>query len=48
MGTSPKKNQRVEKDAIRFEVKVMIKFVFEFEFFSIDHKQYKLFCVNFL
>jgi hypothetical protein len=26
MGTSPEKNEKVEKDVIRFEVKVTIKF----------------------
>jgi hypothetical protein len=32
-GTSPENNQRVEKDAIRIEVKVTTKFGFDFDFF---------------
>jgi hypothetical protein len=33
MGTSPEKNEKVEKDVIRFEVKVTIKFGFGFDSF---------------
>ena len=33
MKTSAKKNQRVEKDAVRFEVEVTIKFEFDFKIF---------------
>ena len=34
METSPKKNQRVEKDAVRFGVEVTIKFGFDFKNFG--------------
>ena len=47
METSVKKNHRVEKDAGRFEVKVMIEFGIDFEIFSIANRQYKLFHVKF-
>ena len=47
METSARKNQRVEKDAVRFGVKVMIKFGFDFKKFSIANRQYKLFRVKF-
>ena len=43
-----KKNQRVEKDAVRFGVKVMIEFGFDFKNFSIANRQFKLFHVKFL
>ena len=47
METSAKKNQRVEKDAVRFEVEATIKFVFDFKKFSIANRQYKSFRVKF-
>ena len=47
METSARKNQRVEKDAVRFGVKVTIKFGFDFKNFSIANRQYKLFRVKF-
>ena len=36
------KNQRVEKDVVRFWMKVAIKFGFDFKFFSIANRQYKI------
>ena len=48
METSANKNQRVEKDTVRFGVKVTIEFGFDFEFFSLANRQFKLFHVNFL
>ena len=47
MEISAKKNQRVEKDAVRFGVKVMIEFGFDFKFFSIANSQFKLLHVKF-
>ena len=46
MKTSANKNQRVEKDTVRFGVKVTIEFWFDFEFFSIGNRQFKLFHVK--
>ena len=46
METSAKKNQRVEKDAVRFGVEVTIKFEFDFKKFSIA-KRHILFRVKF-
>ena len=46
MEISTEKNQIVKKDAVRFGVKVTIKFEFDFKIFSIANKQYKLFCVK--
>ena len=40
MKTSPKKNQRVEKDGVRFGVKVTVEFEFDFESFSTLHIQH--------
>jgi hypothetical protein len=40
-----RKFHRVEKDVVRFEVKVTIKF--EFKIFSTGNRQHKLFHVNF-
>ena len=45
--TSAKKNQRVEKDVVRFGVRVTIEFGFDFEIFSIAKGQYKLFHIKF-
>ena len=36
------KNQRVEKDVVRFWMKVAIKFGFDFKFVSIANRQYKI------
>ena len=47
MEASAKKNQRVEKDAVRFGVEVMIKFEFNFKKISIANRQYKIFHVKF-
>ena len=47
METSAKKNQRVEKGAVRFGVEMTIKFGFEFKIFSIANRQYKSFRVKF-
>ena len=47
METSANKNQRVEKDTVRFGVKVTIEFGFDFEFFSLANRQFKLFHVKF-
>ena len=47
METFAKKNQRIEKDTVRFGVKVMIEFGFDFEFFPIASRQFKLFHVKF-
>ena len=47
METSAKKNQRVEKDAVRFGVEVTIKFGFDFKKFSIANGQFKLLHINF-
>jgi hypothetical protein len=47
METSAKKNQRVDKDAVRFGVKVKNEFEFDFKIFSIANIQFKLFHVNF-
>ena len=41
------KNQRDEKDAVRFEVEVTIKFEFDFKIFSIANRQFKLSHVKF-
>ena len=37
MKTSPKKNERVEKDGVMFGVKVTVEFEFDFESFSTLH-----------
>jgi len=42
METSAMKNQRVEKDVVRFWMKVAIKFGFDFKFVSIANRQYKI------
>ena len=42
-----KKNQRVEKDAVRFGAKVTIEFGFDFKKFSIANRQFRLFHVKF-
>ena len=47
MEISTKKNKRVEKDTVRFGVKVTIEFGFDFEFFSLANRQFKLFHVKF-
>jgi hypothetical protein len=47
METSPKKNKRLEKNAARFGLKVIIKFEFEFIIFSVDNRRHKLFYVKF-
>ena len=47
METSANKNQTVEKDTVRFGVKVTIEFGFDFEFFSLANRQFKLFHVKF-
>jgi len=47
METSTKKNQRVEKDAVRFGVEVTIKFEFDFKKKIIANRQYILFHVKF-
>jgi len=44
---SAKKNHRVEKDVVRFGVRVTIEFGFDFEFFSIANGKYKLFHIKF-
>ena len=44
---SAKKNQRVEKDVVRFGVRVTIEFGFDFEIFSIANRQYKLLHIKF-
>ena len=47
METSAKKNQRVEKDAVRFGVKVKNEFEFDFKFFSLlTSKLFLLFAYN--
>ena len=45
--TSPKKNQRVEKDPIRFGVKLMVELLFEFKTFCINNRQHRLLNVKF-
>ena len=45
--TSPKKFNRVKKEAARFVVKVMFKLEFEFKTFSTLHIQYVVFYVKF-
>ena len=42
-----KKNQKVEKDVVRFGVRVMIEFGFDFKIFSVASGQYKLLHINF-
>ena len=42
-----KKNQKVEKDVVRFGVRVTIEFGFDFKIFSIASGQYKLLHINF-
>ena len=39
---SPKKNQGVEKDLVRFEVKVMVKLGFDFKTFCIGNREHRL------
>ena len=45
--TSPKKNHRVEKDLIRFGVKLMVELLFEFKTFCIDNRQHILLNLKF-
>ena len=47
MEISAKKNKRVEKDAVKFGVKVTIEFGFDFKNFSITNIQFKLHHVKF-
>ena len=42
-----KKNQKVEKDVVRFGVRVTIEFGFDFKIFSVANGQYKLLHINF-
>ena len=42
-----KKNQKVEKNVVRFGVRVTIEFGFDFKIFSIANGQYKLLHINF-
>ena len=47
INTSSKKNQRVEKDLIRFGVKLMVELLFEFKTFYIVNRQHGLLNVKF-
>ena len=42
-----KKNQRIEKDAVKFGAKVTIEFGFDFKNVSIANRQLRLFHVKF-
>ena len=44
---SPKKNRSVEKDPVRFRVKVTVELGFDFKFFCIGNRQYRLVHVKF-
>jgi hypothetical protein len=45
--TFPKKNQRVEKDAVRFGVKMTVEFEFDYEMFSTIHIEHVVLHVKF-
>ena len=42
-----KKNRSVEKDSVRFRVKVMIEFGFDLKTFCIGNREHRLFHVKF-
>ena len=44
---SQKMNRSVEKDSVRFGVKVTVKLGFDFRTFCIDNREYRLFHMNF-
>ena len=44
---SPKKNHSVEKDPVRFGVKVMVELRFDFKSFCIGNRQHRLVHVKF-
>ena len=44
---SPKKNRSVEKDPVRFGVKVMVELGFDFKTFCMGNRQHRLVHVKF-